>query len=80
MCEGELRFDAILSDGVKKVSSGEGDTLRGEALQRNGSWGCSQVISCSHDSLGGERSWSCAAVNRWTTTIGPPHLGQRHSG
>src|SRR5579864_843453 len=29
---------------------------------------------------GGERSWSCAAVNRSTTTIGPRHLGQRHSG
>src|ERR1017187_7631179 len=29
---------------------------------------------------GGERSWSCAAVNRSTTAIGPPHLGQRHSG
>jgi hypothetical protein len=26
---------------------------------------------------GGERSWSCAAVNRSTTAIGPPHLGQR---
>ena len=29
---------------------------------------------------GGERSWSCAAVNRSMTTIGPPHLGQRHRG
>src|SRR4029077_13787471 len=48
--EGELPFDTILSDGVKEVSSGEGDTLRPEALQRNGSWGCGQVISCSHSS------------------------------
>ena len=45
--EGELPFDTILSDGVKEVSSGEGDTLRREALQRNDSWGCGQVISCS---------------------------------
>src|ERR1700741_1779870 len=29
---------------------------------------------------GGERSWIWAAVNRSTTTMGPPHLGQRHSG
>jgi len=26
---------------------------------------------------GGERSWICAAVSLSTTTIGPPHLGQR---
>src|SRR5215470_19470572 len=29
---------------------------------------------------GGERSWSCAEVNRSTTVIGPPHWGQRHRG
>jgi hypothetical protein len=38
VCEGELPFDAILSEGVKKVSSGDGDALRREALQRKGSW------------------------------------------
>jgi len=40
LCEGELPFDAILSDRVKKVSSGEGDTLaRGAAAQRQlGLW------------------------------------------
>ena len=32
------------------------------------------------DQSGGERSWSCAAVSRSTTAIGPPHLGQRQSG
>jgi len=31
-------------------------------------------------SVGGERSWSCAAVNRSPRTIGPPQLGRRHSG
>ena len=30
--------------------------------------------------VGGERSWSSAAVNRSMTIIGPPHLGQRQDG
>jgi hypothetical protein len=35
VCEGELPFDAILPDEVKKVSSGNGDTLRRDALKRD---------------------------------------------
>jgi len=34
VCEGELLFEAILPEGVKKVSSGDGDRLRREALKR----------------------------------------------
>jgi len=49
VCEGELLFEAILPEGVKKVSSGDGDRLRREALKRAGSWGCGRVISCSRD-------------------------------
>ena len=49
MCAGELPFDATLSDGVKKVWSGEGDTLRRDALKRADSAVCGGVISCSRD-------------------------------
>jgi hypothetical protein len=35
--------------GMKKVSSGDGDTLRRSALKRASSWGCGRVISCSCD-------------------------------
>lgn len=35
--------------GMKKVSSGDGDTLRRRALKRASSWGCGRVISCSCD-------------------------------
>jgi len=75
VCEGELRFDAILSDGVKKVSSGEGDTLRREALQGNGSWGCGQVISCSHEQARWRTEWElCRGESfddeHWPTALG----------
>src|SRR5579864_7153205 len=34
---------------MKKVSSGDGDTLQRSALNRASSWGCGRVISCSYD-------------------------------
>ena len=54
MCEGELPFEAMLPDGVKKVSSGDGDTLRRDARKRADRAVCRQVISCS---CGQERRW-----------------------
>ena len=35
--------------GKKKVSSGDGDTLRRSVLNRASSWGCGRVNSCSCD-------------------------------
>jgi hypothetical protein len=46
---GELPFEVILPDRVKKVWSGEGDILRRDALKRADRWGCGRVISCSRD-------------------------------
>ena len=79
MCEGELRFDAILSDGVKKVSSGQGDTLRRDALKRADYAVCGQVISCSLISCSHEQPrwrteelWRCEWFDddHWPTALG----------
>ncbi|MGC1977920.1 MAG: hypothetical protein WA671_14470, partial [Candidatus Sulfotelmatobacter sp.] len=43
------RLKRSLLWGMKKVSSGDGDTLRRSALNRASSWGCGRVISCSCD-------------------------------
>src|SRR6202030_3076719 len=51
---------------------------RAEPRQQLGLWASDFHAAVTRS--GGERSWSCAAVNRWTTAIGPPQLGQRHSG
>jgi hypothetical protein len=40
VCEGELPLDAILLDEVKKVSRGNGDTLRRDAVKRADSAVC----------------------------------------
>src|SRR5258707_13661176 len=75
VCECELPFDAILSDGVKKVSSGQGDTLRRDALKRADSAVCGRVISCSHE----QRRWRtelelcrCESFDddHWPTALG----------
>jgi hypothetical protein len=49
MGKGEVALEAILLWGMKKVSSGDGDTLRRSALNRARSWGCGRVMSCSGD-------------------------------
>jgi hypothetical protein len=51
----------------------EGDSARKRV--KGSSWRESSHAAAV--SRGGERSWISAAVNLWTTTIGPPHLGQR---
>ena len=75
MWECELPFDVILSDGVKKVSSSEGDTLRGDGLKRADSALCGRVISWSHE----ERRWRtelelccCESFDddHWPTALG----------
>jgi hypothetical protein len=49
MGKGEVALEAILLWGMKKVWSGDGDTLRREAGKRGGSAVCGRVISCSYD-------------------------------
>jgi hypothetical protein len=49
MGKGEVALEAILLWGMKKVSSGDGDTLRRSALNRASGWGCGRVMSCSGD-------------------------------
>ena len=49
MGKGEVALEAILLWGMKKVSSGDGDTLRRSALNRASSWGCGRMMSCSGD-------------------------------
>ena len=39
-----------------------------------------RVLHAAAATVGGERSWSSAAVNRSMTFIGPPHRGQRQDG
>jgi hypothetical protein len=74
-------------DGRSKPRRGLGedvwmhaDTLRRDARERVNSAVCGRVISCRR----GQEQWRTElelwAVNRPTTAIGPPHLGQRHSG
>ena len=45
MDQGEARLKRNLLWGMKKLSSGDGDTLRRSALNRASSWGCGRVIS-----------------------------------
>src|SRR5579863_5781803 len=47
MGRAKWRLKRNLLWGMKKVSSGDGDTLRRSALNRGSSWGCGRVISCS---------------------------------
>ena len=49
MGKGEVALEAILLWGMKKVSSGDGDTLRRSALNRASSWSCGRMMSCSGD-------------------------------
>jgi hypothetical protein len=46
MGKGEVALEAILLWGMKKVSRGDGDTLRPDALKRADSAVCGRVGSC----------------------------------
>jgi len=48
MDQGEARLKRNLLWGMKKLSSGDGDTLRRDARKRADSALCGRVISCSH--------------------------------
>ena len=45
--KGEVALEAILPWGMKKVSRGDEDTLRRDAVKRADSAVCGRVISCS---------------------------------
>ena len=53
MGKGEVALEAILPWGMKKVSRGDGDTLRRDAVKRADSAVCGRVISCSR----GQERW-----------------------
>jgi len=78
-CKDESMAEVNLGRDRKKMFGWKGDTLRPEALKCAEGAVCGRVVHAAVVRSGVERSWSCAAVNRSTTTIAPPHLGQRHS-
>ena len=73
-CKDESMAEVNLGRDRKKMFGWKGDTLRPEALKCAEGAVCGRVVHAAVVRSGGERSWSCAAVNRSTTTIAPPHL------
>ncbi len=76
----EAMAEVSLGGETKKMCGCKGDTLRRDALKRARLRCVGEWVHAAVARTGGERSWSWAAENRSTTTIGPPHLGQRHRG
>jgi hypothetical protein len=75
-----LGQERIVEEGPRKLRMEFCSALRRretEHAERREGFGWREAFHAAEVSNGGERSWISAAVSFSTTTIGPPHLGQR---